>query len=68
MMPPATPVMDARKMTPTMSDLCSMALNAPVTANAMVPNKSRAWIKSGIGNSADILATETAIQSTTSDS
>ena len=39
--PPATPVIVASSKIPTMSDLCSMALNAPVTAKAIVPNKSR---------------------------
>jgi hypothetical protein len=39
--PPATPVIVANSKIPTISDLCSMALNAPVTAKAIVPNKSR---------------------------
>ena len=39
--PPATPVMVASIITPTMSALCSIALNAPVTANAIVPNRSK---------------------------
>lgn len=39
--PPATPVIVERIMIPTMSDLCSIALNAPVTAKAIVPNKSK---------------------------
>lgn len=46
--PPATPVMVERINTPTMSDLCSTALNAPVTANAMVPNRSKNWISTAI--------------------
>lgn len=46
--PPATPVMVERINTPTMSDLCSTALNAPVTANAMVPNRSKIWISTAI--------------------
>jgi len=37
MVPPATPVMVAKIIMPTMSALCSIALNAPVTANAIVP-------------------------------
>jgi len=45
--PPATPVIVERTITPTMSALCSIALNAPVTANAIVPNKSRIWMKNG---------------------
>ena len=45
--PPATPVTVDRTMTPTMSALCSIALKAPVTANAVVPNKSRIWTKNG---------------------
>ncbi len=35
--PPASPVIIERIITPTMSDFCSIALNAPVTANAIVP-------------------------------
>jgi hypothetical protein len=38
--PPATPVIVARIIIPTMSALFSIALNAPVTAKAIVPNKS----------------------------
>lgn len=41
MVPPATPVMVASKIIPTKSDLCSIALKAPVTAKAMVPNRSK---------------------------
>ncbi len=47
--PPATPVIVARIIIPTMSALCSIALNAPVTANAIVPNKSKARITVWIG-------------------
>ena len=39
--PPATPVIVARMIMPTMSALFSIALNAPVTANAIVPKRSR---------------------------
>ncbi len=39
--PPATPVMVASKIIPTKSDLCYIALKAPVTAKAIVPNKSK---------------------------
>ena len=39
--PPATPVMVARIITPSMSALYSIALKAPVTANAIVPNRSK---------------------------
>ena len=49
-----TPVIVARIITPTMSDLCSIALNAPVTAKAMVPNRSRIWMRTGKVTSADI--------------
>ena len=45
--PPATPVMVESTMTPAMSDLFSTALNAPVKANAIVPNRSRIWTKNG---------------------
>jgi len=45
--PPATPVIVESTMTPTMSALCSTALNAPVKANAIVPNRSRIWTKNG---------------------
>jgi len=45
--PPAIPVIVERIITPTMSALCSIALNAPVTANAIVPNKSMIWINNG---------------------
>ena len=41
MVPPATPVMVAKMIMPTMSALCSIALNAPVTANAIVPKRSK---------------------------
>ena len=41
MVPPATPVIVASKIIPTKSDLCSIALKAPVTANAIVPNRSK---------------------------
>ena len=43
--PPATPVIVAKIIIPTISALCSMALNAPVTANAIVPKRSRAKIR-----------------------
>jgi hypothetical protein len=36
-------------MTPTMSDPCSIALNAPVTAKAIVPNMSRICMNTGTG-------------------
>ena len=39
--PPATPVIVDKRTIPTKSDLCSIALKAPVTANAIVPNKSK---------------------------
>src|SRR5215467_14163703 len=39
--------MVARMITPTISALCSIAFNAPVTANAMVPNKSNISISRG---------------------
>ena len=39
--PPARPVIVARRIIPTKSDLCSIALKAPVTAKAIVPNKSK---------------------------
>ena len=39
--PPATPVIVASKIIPTKSDLCSIALKAPVTAKAIVPNRSK---------------------------
>ena len=39
--PPATPVIVARMIIPTISALCSIALKAPVTANAIVPNRSK---------------------------
>lgn len=39
--PPATPVMVASIMIPTISDLCSIAFRAPVMANAAVPTRSR---------------------------
>ena len=39
--PPATPVIVAKMIIPTMSALCSIALNAPVTANAIVPKRSK---------------------------
>ena len=45
--PPATPVIVERIIIPTMSALCSIALNAPVTANAIVPNKSNISINKG---------------------
>ena len=35
--PPASPVTLERITTPTISDFCSIALNAPVIANATVP-------------------------------
>ena len=41
MMPPATPVIISERITPTMSALCFIALNAPVTANAIVPKISK---------------------------
>lgn len=41
MVPPATPVIVASSIIPTKSDLCSIALKAPVTAKAMVPNRSK---------------------------
>ena len=43
--PPATPVIVAKIIIPTMSALCSMALNAPVTAKAIVPKRSSAKIR-----------------------
>lgn len=45
--PPATPVIVERTITPTMSALCSIALKAPVTAKAMVPNRSSICINNG---------------------
>ena len=39
--PPATPVIVAKMIMPTISALFSIALNAPVTANAIVPKRSR---------------------------
>ena len=45
--PPATPVIVERTITPTMSVLCSIALKAPVTAKAMVPNRSNICINTG---------------------
>ena len=45
--PPATPVIVERTITPTMSALCSIALKAPVTAKAMVPNRSKICINNG---------------------
>jgi hypothetical protein len=36
-----------RIITPTISYLCSIALNAPVTAKAIVPNKSNTCINIG---------------------
>ena len=47
--PPAIPVIVERIIIPTKSDLCSIALNAPVTANAIVPNRSKIWITIIIG-------------------
>ena len=41
MVPPATPVIVASRMIPTKSDLCSIALKAPVTAKAIVPKRSK---------------------------
>jgi len=41
MVPPATPVIVAKMIMPTMSALCSIALNAPVTAKAIVPKRSK---------------------------
>jgi hypothetical protein len=38
--PPRIPVTVARIIMPTISYLCSIALRAPVTAKAAVPNKS----------------------------
>ena len=49
MVPPATPVIVAKMIIPTMSALCSMALNAPVTAKTIVPKRSSAKIKIEIG-------------------
>ena len=46
--PPATPVIVAKMIMPTMSALCSIALNAPVTANAIVPKRSRMWMNGSI--------------------
>ena len=50
MVPPATPVIVAKMIIPTISALCSIALNAPVTAKAIVPKRSNAritvWIES----------------------
>ena len=43
MTPPATPVIVERITMPTISDLCSIALNAPVTAKAIVPKRSKIW-------------------------
>ena len=43
--PPATPVIVAKMIIPTMSALCSMALNAPVTAKTIVPKRSSAKIR-----------------------
>jgi len=34
-------VIVAKMIMPTMSALCSIALNAPVTANAIVPKRSK---------------------------
>ena len=39
--PPATPVIVAKIIIPTMSALRSIALKAPVTAKAIVPNRSK---------------------------
>ena len=50
MVPPATPVIVAKIMIPTMSALCSIALNAPVTAKAIVPKRSNARIMVCIDN------------------
>ena len=41
MVPPATPVIVARIIIPTMSALCSIALKAPVTANDIVTKRSK---------------------------
>ena len=57
--PPARPVIVASMMTPTISDPCSMALNAPVTANAIVPNRSRICINSGSVKLSDKIITIT---------
>lgn len=43
MMPPANPAVPDRTTTPTMSSLCSMAFRAPVTANIIVPKRSKKW-------------------------
>ena len=47
--PPATPVIVAKMIMPTMSALCSIALNAPVTANAIVPKRSKIQMNISIG-------------------
>ena len=47
--PPATPVIIAKIIMPTMSALCSIALNAPVTANAIVPKISKMYMKNSTG-------------------
>ncbi len=39
--PPATPVIVASNKIPTTSNFFSIALNAPVIANATVPNRSK---------------------------
>ena len=44
MVPPATPVIVAKMIIPTMSALCSIALKAPVTAKAIVPKRSNTRI------------------------
>ena len=48
MVPPATPVIVARMIIPTMSALCSIALNATVKAKANVPNRSKMYMKHSI--------------------
>ena len=47
--PPATPVIVAKITIPTMSALFSIALNAPVTANAIVPNRSKMYMNTSAG-------------------
>lgn len=44
MIPPANPAAPESTTTPTTSSLCSMAFRAPVTANIMVPKRSKKWI------------------------
>jgi hypothetical protein len=48
--PPATPVIMAKITTPIMSALRSIVLNAPVTANAMVPKISNMYMKNSTEN------------------